>query len=78
MAHGGFMEALGLGKAAWIMFVCVCVLACLDYVAGWTHMPQEIEPRDQGSPLVKAAGVISFHFTKERTFYFFILPVESI
>lgn len=45
-----------MGEAAWIIFVCVCVLAYLDYVAEWTHTTQEIEPHDQGSPLGKAAG----------------------
>lgn len=50
------MEAVGVGKAAWIIFVCVCVLAYLDYAAGWTHITQEIDPHDQGSPLGKAAG----------------------
>lgn len=59
----------GWGEQLGLCF-CVCVLACLDYVAGWTHMPQEIEPRDQGSPLDKAAWGISFHLAKGNHFIF--------
>lgn len=47
------MEAVGVGKAAWIIFVCVCVLAYLDYAAGWTHMTQEIDPHDLREALGK-------------------------
>lgn len=49
------MEAVGWGKQPGL-YLCVCVLAYLDYVAGWTHTTQEIEPHDQGNPLGKAAG----------------------
>lgn len=51
------MEAVGGGESSLdYICVCVCVLAYLDYAAGWTHMTQEIDPHDQGSPLGKAAG----------------------
>lgn len=33
-------------------YVFMCVFQqCSGFAAGWTHMPQEIEPQDQGSPL---------------------------
>lgn len=70
VAHAGFMEALGLGKAAWIMSVCVCLLRCLHYMAGRTHMPQEMEACGQGSPPYKAAWGISFHLTEGKRFNF--------
>lgn len=45
------------------IFLCT-LLVCSDCAAGGTHMPQETEPRDQGHPLNKAAGDISFHLPK--------------
>lgn len=63
VAHAGFMEALGLGKAAWIMALCVCLLWCLHYMAKRTNLPQEIEALGQGRPPYKAAWGISSHLT---------------
>ena len=71
--HGG---CAGGESSLDYIYVCVCVLACLDYVAGWTHMTQEIEPHDQEALWVRLQARL-LPSNRGESILLYILSVET-